>query len=156
MRCELTRVLLGAGGGFITQSGDVLLLENVRFHKEEEANDIEFAKKLASGIDFYVNDAFGTAHRAHASTAGIATYVSGRVAGFLLDKELSYLIAAIQNPPHPFVAIVSTWFLVPFSCCMMPDMQGKVLTQDLSLRLWRELCRSEAVRSRPKLQSSNH
>jgi phosphoglycerate kinase len=90
------------------QGGEVLLLENVRFHKEEEKNDIEFSKQLAKGIDCFVNDAFGTAHRAHASTAGIADYVSIRVAGFLLEKELAYLSSVIQRPKKPFVAIVST------------------------------------------------
>jgi phosphoglycerate kinase len=88
------------------KGGEVLLLENVRFHKEEEKNDIEFSKQLAKGIDCFVNDAFGTAHRAHASTAGIADYVSIRVAGFLLEKELAYLSSVIQRPKKPFVAIV--------------------------------------------------
>lgn len=85
----------------------MLLLENVRFHKEEEKNDIVFSKELAKNIDFFVNDAFGTAHRAHASTAGIADFVSGRLAGLLLEKELAYLSSVIQNPAKPFVAIVS-------------------------------------------------
>ncbi len=96
------------GGGMWWQGGEVLLLENVRFHKEEEKNDIEFSKQLAKGIDCFVNDAFGTAHRAHASTAGIADYVSIRVAGFLLEKELAYLSSVIQRPKKPFVAIVSS------------------------------------------------
>lgn len=96
------------GDGMWWQGGEVLLLENVRFHKEEEKNDIEFSKQLAKGIDCFVNDAFGTAHRAHASTAGIADYVSIRVAGFLLEKELAYLSSVIQRPKKPFVAIVSS------------------------------------------------
>lgn len=73
------------------QAGQVLLLENVRWHPEEEKNDAAFAKELAEGCDVYVNDAFGTAHRAHASTAGVAAYLSPKVAGFLMQKELEYL-----------------------------------------------------------------
>jgi phosphoglycerate kinase len=86
--------------------GDVLLLENLRFHAEEEKNDDTFAKQLASLCDVYVNDAFGTAHRAHASTAGITRHVSKAAAGFLMEKELQYLGKAINNPEHPFVAIL--------------------------------------------------
>ena len=86
--------------------GDVLLLENLRFHAEEEKNDDTFAKQLASLCDVYVNDAFGTAHRAHASTAGITRHVSKPAAGFLMEKELEYLGKAINNPEHPFVAIL--------------------------------------------------
>jgi phosphoglycerate kinase len=87
------------------QPGDVVLLENVRFHPEEEANDPEFAKQLASLADLYVNDAFGTAHRAHASTAGVAQYLPA-VAGFLMEKELDYLGNALTHPKRPFVAIL--------------------------------------------------
>ena len=86
--------------------GDVLLLENLRFHPEEEKNDDEFAKQLASLCDVYVNDAFGTAHRAHASTAGITRHVSQAAAGLLMEKELEYLGKAIEDPEHPFVAIL--------------------------------------------------
>ncbi len=82
----------------------VVLLENLRFHKEEEANDPEFARKLAALADVYVNDAFGTAHRAHASTAGITQYLPS-VAGFLLDKEINYLGKALDHPRKPFVVI---------------------------------------------------
>ncbi|UNU24698.1 phosphoglycerate kinase [Microcoleus vaginatus] len=88
------------------QNGDVLLLENVRFYPEEEANDPEFAKKLASVADLYVNDAFGTAHRAHASTEGVTKYLSPSVAGFLMEKELQYLGSAIDNPQRPLAAII--------------------------------------------------
>src|SRR6185295_4975149 len=88
------------------QSGDVLLLENLRFHPEEEKNDDGFAQQLASLCDLYVNDAFGAAHRAHASTAGITKYVSKAAAGLLMEKELEYLGQAINNPKHPFVAIL--------------------------------------------------
>ncbi len=88
------------------QNGDVLLLENVRFYAEEEENDPEFAKKLASVADLYVNDAFGTAHRAHASTEGVTKYLSPAVAGFLMEKELQYLQAAIENPQRPLAAII--------------------------------------------------
>jgi len=87
-------------------AGDVLLLENVRFYKEEEKNDVEFAKKLSKDIDVYVNDAFGTAHRAHASTAGVAKFVNHKVAGFLLEKEIKFLKGAIDSPKRPFAAVV--------------------------------------------------
>jgi phosphoglycerate kinase len=88
------------------ENGQTLLLENLRFHPEEEANDPEFAKKLASLCDIYVNDAFGSSHRAHASTEGITKYVSKAAAGFLLEKELQYLGKALQDPARPFVAII--------------------------------------------------
>jgi phosphoglycerate kinase len=86
--------------------GDVALLENLRFHAEEEKNDDNFSKQLASLCDLYVNDAFGTAHRAHASTVGITHHVSKAAAGLLMEKELDYLGRAINNPEHPFVAIL--------------------------------------------------
>lgn len=86
--------------------GQVILLENVRFHAEEEANDPEFAKALAANADIYVNDAFGTAHRAHASTEGVTRYLSPSVAGYLIEKELQYLQAAIESPQRPLAAIV--------------------------------------------------
>jgi len=86
--------------------GDVALLENLRFHAEEEKNDDGFSKQLASLCDLYVNDAFGTAHRAHASTVGITHHVSKAAAGLLMEKELDYLGRAINNPEHPFVAIL--------------------------------------------------
>jgi len=85
--------------------GQVLLLENVRFHAEEEANDPAFAQKLAALADVYVNDAFGTAHRAHASTEGVARYLPA-VAGFLMEKEIDYLDRATTNPARPFAAII--------------------------------------------------
>ncbi len=85
--------------------GEVLLLENTRFHPEEEKNDLELAKKMASLADIYVNDAFGSAHRAHSSTEGVARYLPA-VAGFLMEKEIQYLGAAIADPKHPFVAIL--------------------------------------------------
>ncbi len=86
--------------------GDVVLLENLRFHIEEEKNDPAFSKRLASLCDYYVNDAFGTAHRAHASTEGITHYVDKSVAGFLLKREVDYLEGAVANPVRPFVAIL--------------------------------------------------
>jgi phosphoglycerate kinase len=86
-------------------AGDVLLLENPRFHREEEANDPDFARALASLADVYVNDAFGTAHRAHASTAGVAAYLPA-VAGFLMEKELTFLGKALANPDRPFAAVI--------------------------------------------------
>lgn len=85
--------------------GDVLLLENVRFHPEEEKNDPEFAKELAANADLFVNDAFGTAHRAHASTEGVA-HLLPAVAGLLIEKEIAYLGQAVENPKRPFVAIM--------------------------------------------------
>ena len=87
------------------KDGDVILLENVRFYAEEEKNDPEFAKKLASLAEIYVNDAFGTTHRAHASTAGIAAYLPA-VSGFLIEKEINFMGNALENPKRPFVAIL--------------------------------------------------
>jgi len=88
------------------KDGDVLLLENLRFHPEEEKNDEGFARQLASLCDLYVNDAFGAAHRAHASTVGITKFVKQAAAGLLMEKELEYLGRVISNPEHPFVAIL--------------------------------------------------
>jgi len=88
------------------EKGQTLLLENLRFHAEEEANDEKFAKQLANLADFYVNDAFGSAHRAHASTAGITKFVQKSAAGLLMEKELAYLGKALQNPERPFLAIL--------------------------------------------------
>lgn len=87
------------------KEGEILLLENVRFHKEETENDPEFSKKLASMAEIFVNDAFGTAHRAHSSTTGIASYLPA-VSGFLIEKELKFLGNAVNNPERPFVAIL--------------------------------------------------
>lgn len=86
--------------------GDILMLENLRFHPEEEQNDDDFARSLASLFDVYVNDAFGAAHRAHASTVGITKYVKHAVAGLLMQKELDYLGRVMRHPEHPFVAIL--------------------------------------------------
>ena len=88
------------------KDGDVALLENVRFHAEEEANDPAFAQALAKLGDVFVNDAFGAAHRAHASTAGVAQYVKKAAAGFLMEKELTYLQDELENPARPFVVIL--------------------------------------------------
>lgn len=88
------------------ENGQVALLENVRFYEGETANDPEFAKQLAANADLYVNDAFGTAHRAHASTAGVTEYLSPSVAGYLIEKELKYLQSALDNPQRPLAAIV--------------------------------------------------
>ncbi len=88
------------------KDGDVLLLENVRFHPEEEENDPVFAKQLAELCDIYVNDAFGTAHRAHASTEGVAKFVKQAAAGFLMEKEIKYLGMVLHNPTHPILAII--------------------------------------------------
>lgn len=105
---KLAKDVIGPDADTLTaalQPGEVMLLENVRFHKEEEKNDPEFAKKLASYADIYVNDAFGTAHRAHASTAGVADYLPA-VGGYLIDKEISTMGSALQDPRRPFVAIL--------------------------------------------------
>jgi phosphoglycerate kinase len=88
------------------EKGQTLLLENLRFHPEEEANEEKFSRKLASLADYYVNDAFGTAHRAHASTVGITQFVKKSAAGLLLEKELEYLGKVLRHPEHPFVAIL--------------------------------------------------
>ncbi|MCK4754460.1 MAG: phosphoglycerate kinase, partial [Calditrichia bacterium] len=86
--------------------GEALLLENLRFHEGETKNDPEFARELAKGCDLYVNDAFGTAHRAHASTEGVTHYIDPSVAGYLIEKEIEYLDSAINNPKRPLVAIL--------------------------------------------------
>ena len=88
------------------EKGQTLLLENLRFHPEEEANDENFARQLARLADFYVNDAFGTAHRAHASTVGITKFVQKAAAGLLMEKELQYLGKVLQHPEKPFIAIL--------------------------------------------------
>ncbi|GEL71105.1 MULTISPECIES: phosphoglycerate kinase [Myxococcus] len=88
------------------KEGQVVVLENLRFHKEEEANDETFARELAALADVYVNDAFGTAHRAHASTAGMVPFVKEKAAGFLMRKEIEYLGKVLKNPDKPFVAIL--------------------------------------------------
>src|ERR1043166_5716513 len=88
------------------EKGQTLLLENLRFHAEEEANDEKFAKQLSNLADYYVNDAFGSAHRAHASTAGITKFVKQSAAGLLMEKELKYLGKALEHPEEPFVAIL--------------------------------------------------
>lgn len=90
----------------VLPAGGILLLENVRFHAEEEKNDEGFAKDLAALAEVYVNDAFGTAHRAHASTAGVAKFLSPAAAGYLMQKELEFMGQAITNPERPFVAIL--------------------------------------------------
>jgi phosphoglycerate kinase len=97
---DVDKVVLAA------QPGDVVLLENLRFHPEEEANDPGFAKQLAAWTPLYVNDAFGSAHRAHASTEGITRHVQQAAAGFLMEKELQYLGGALESPQRPFVAIL--------------------------------------------------
>ena len=88
------------------QPGQILLLENLRLHPEEEKNDPGFARQLAELCDVYVNDAFGTAHRAHASTEGITHFVETKVAGLLMEKELEFLGKALNDPERPFVAIL--------------------------------------------------
>jgi len=97
---EVEKIVAGA------RPGDVVLLENLRFHAEEEANDPEFSRKLGKLAELYVNDAFGSAHRAHASTEGITHFVGRAAAGFLMEKELRYLGNALENPERPFVAIL--------------------------------------------------
>src|SRR5437016_7374788 len=88
------------------EKGQTLLLENLRFHAEEEANDEKFAKQLANLADYYVNDAFGAAHRAHASTVGVTKFVQKSAAGLLMEKELEYLGRALHHPERPFIALL--------------------------------------------------
>jgi len=88
------------------KDGEALVLENVRFYKEEEANDPGFSKRLAEGVDIFVNDAFGSSHRAHASVVGIADFVKVKAAGFLMKKEVDYLTKAVHSPEKPYVAIL--------------------------------------------------
>lgn len=105
---KLAKDVIGQSAKELTDNikeGEVVLLENVRFHREETDNDPEFAKKLASFADIYVNDAFGTAHRAHASTAGVAAYLPA-VSGFLIEKEINFMGDALENPKRPFMAIL--------------------------------------------------
>jgi phosphoglycerate kinase len=97
---EVARLKRGLG------DGEALLLENIRYYKEEEKNDPEFARKLAEDIDIFVNDAFGSSHRAHASVVGIAEFVPAKAAGFLMKKEVEYLKKAIHAPEKPYVAIL--------------------------------------------------
>ncbi len=106
---KMARDCVGLEAARITDAvnpGDVVLLENLRFHVQEEANDPDFAKQLASLCDCYVNDAFGAAHRAHASTAGVVAHVEEAAAGLLMEKELRHLSMAVNNPKRPYVAIV--------------------------------------------------
>ena len=105
---KLAKDVIGESAHELTSNmkeGEIVLLENVRFHREETDNDPEFAKKLASFADVYVNDAFGTAHRAHASTAGVANYLPA-VSGFLIEKEINFMGNALENPERPFMAIL--------------------------------------------------
>lgn len=105
---KLAKDVIGESAKELTSNmkeGDIVLLENVRFHKEEEQNDPEYSKALASMAEIYVNDAFGTAHRAHSSTTGVADYLPA-VSGFLIEKELEFLGGALEKPKHPFVAIL--------------------------------------------------
>lgn len=105
---KMAKDVIGASADAVVASlkdGEVALLENLRFHKEEEKNTEDFSKKLASYADIYVNDAFGTAHRAHASTEGVAHFLPA-VSGFLIEKELQFMGKALNNPDRPFVAIL--------------------------------------------------
>ena len=105
---KLAKDVIGESAKELTSNmkeGDIVLLENVRFHKEQEQNEPEYSKALASMAEIYVNDAFGTAHRAHSSTTGVADYLPA-VSGFLIEKELEFLGGALENPKHPFVAIL--------------------------------------------------
>ena len=95
-----------AAEAMLPKPGEILLLENLRFHPEEEKNDPDFSRKLAALCDVYVNDAFGTAHRAHASTVGMIAYVKQAAAGLLMDKELEYLTKVTRNPARPSIAIL--------------------------------------------------
>jgi len=106
---KLSEDCIGEQASYLKQNlqpGEVLLLENLRFHKGETDNDPEFAKELADGCELYINDAFGTAHRAHASTEGVTHYIDQCVAGYLIEKEIAYLDGAINNPKRPLIAIL--------------------------------------------------
>jgi len=107
------------------EKGQTLLLENLRFHPEEEANDERFSKQLASLADYYVNDAFGTAHRAHASTVGVTKFVKKSAAGLLMEKELQYLGKALEYPEKPFVAILGG-AKVSDKIAVIQNLMGKV------------------------------
>ena len=105
---KLATDVVGENAKSLTENmkdGEIVLLENVRFHREETDNDPEFARQLASLADIYVNDAFGTAHRAHASTAGVATYLPA-VSGFLIEKEINFMGDTLNHPERPFMAIL--------------------------------------------------
>ena len=105
---KLATDVVGENAKSLTENmkdGEIVLLENVRFHREETDNDLEFARQLASLADIYVNDAFGTAHRAHASTAGVATYLPA-VSGFLIEKEINFMGDTLNHPERPFMAIL--------------------------------------------------
>jgi phosphoglycerate kinase len=109
MEIKLTEDCIGDQAAEIKknlQPGNALLLENLRFHEGETKNDPDFARELAESCDLYVNDAFGTAHRAHASTEGVTHYINQSVAGYLIEKEIEYLDSAINNPKRPLVAIL--------------------------------------------------
>lgn len=111
LRCDVKKLNDCIGDAVISEiekmkDGDIVLLENLRFHKEEEKNDEGFAKKLASLAQVYVNDAFGSAHRAHASTEGVTKFLSPCVAGFLMEQEIKNLGKILQNPESPFIAII--------------------------------------------------
>src|SRR5712672_2983732 len=107
------------------EKGQTLLLENLRFHPEEEANDEQFARQLAALADLYVNDAFGSAHRAHASTAGITKFVEKSAAGLLMQKKLEYLGKATSDPAKPFVAIIG-WAKVSDKIDVILNLMNKV------------------------------
>ena len=124
-------------------NGSVLLLENVRFYKEEEANDPEFAKKLAAPAQIYVNDAFGTAHRAHASTEGVTKYLKTAVAGFLLQKELDYLVRGVLGRGK---------LAVPFSLLHCPPPWLDTQAHQLS-RLPPRLCAPVSTPGRRRVQA---
>ena len=113
------------------QDGNIILLENVRFHPEETKNDDDFAKELAHGADIFVNDAFGTAHRAHASTAGVAKYIKTAVAGFLMEKELKYLAGSVESPVRPLGAIIggAKVLVITHSCDLLSVSFDKVSTK---------------------------
>ena len=120
--------------------GEVLLLENLRFHREEEANDSGFARRLAALGDAYVNDAFGTAHRAHASTEGVPRLLHPAVAGFLMEKELSYLGRALDQPARPFVAILGGAKIsgkIDVIEALLPKLDGLLIGGAMMFTFWK-------------------
>ena len=120
------------------KDGDVVLLENTRYRKEETKNGEEFSKELASLCDVFVNDAFGTAHRAHCSNVGVTNYVDTAVVGYLMQKEIDFLGNAVENPVRPFVAILGGGMAYTFLKAMGKEV-GKSLVDDTKLDYCKEM-----------------
>ena len=137
------------------EKGQTLLLENLRFHAEEEANEEKFAKQLANLADYYVNDAFGTAHRAHASTVGITKFVQKSAAGLLMEKELEYLGRAMEHPEKPFIAILGGAMAYTFLKAQGQKV-GRSRVEEDKLDLARELLKQAKSRNVKLLLPVDH